>query len=116
VDDFLGLGQDYPCNPIENVLHQDVLVAQHANVEGEMVHTFCNHMPAAYWRQKGSVTNTNATTSLLHHAAFLRQCQRCYHQHQHISGDDNRMTDDASQKWNLSDQNFLTYFNSTYPQ
>jgi hypothetical protein len=34
----------------------------------------------------------------------------------HISGDDNRMADDASHKWELSDQICFTYFNSIYPQ
>jgi hypothetical protein len=30
--------------------------------------------------------------------------------------DDNHMADDASQRWDLNDDERLTYFNSTYPQ
>jgi hypothetical protein len=83
------------------VLHQDVL-GQHADVSGETAHTFCDNTPAVFWQKKRSVTGTKASSQLLLSAAILWRRQRCNHQIQHISGDNNRMADDASQKWDLS--------------
>jgi hypothetical protein len=97
------------------VLHQDIL-RQHAPIADETAHTFCDNTPVVFWQKKGSVTSTKAASELLLLAAILRRRHRCLHQIEHISGDNNRMADDASRKWSLSDDALLTYFNSTYPQ
>jgi hypothetical protein len=97
------------------IMHQDVL-ADHTPVAGETIHTFCDNTPAVAWRTKGSTTSTKSTAYLLRIAALMQRNQRCHHTIEHISGDDNRMADDASRLWELSDAELLTYFNSTYPQ
>ncbi len=97
------------------IMHQAVL-ADHAVVLGETAHTLCDNTPAVAWRDSGSSTTTAAHAYLLRLAALQRKKQRCNHRISHISGEDNRMADDASRLWNLSDAELLTHFNSTYPQ
>jgi hypothetical protein len=98
------------------VIHQHVL-GQHASVTGETAYTLCNNMPAVSWQAKaGSTTTGKSAAYLLRLGAFVQKEQRCNHKINHISGEDNRMADDASQLWTLSDSQLLNYFNSTYPQ
>jgi hypothetical protein len=95
--------------------HHSVLADQ-VPVAGETVHTLCDNTPAVAWRTKGSTTTTKRTAYLLRLAALHQKEQACHHRTNHISGDDNRMADDASRRWDLTDEELLTYFNSTYPQ
>jgi hypothetical protein len=95
--------------------HHAVL-ADNAAVAGETTHTLCDNTPSVAWREKGSTTTTKRTAYLLRLAALHRKEQICNPKISHISGDDNRMADDASRRWDLNDEELLTYFNSTYPQ
>ncbi len=97
------------------IVHQAVLGQEH-NVAGETSHTHCDNTPAVFWRIKGSSTTTRCRADLLRIAAFVRRKQRGNQRISHISGPDNVMADDASRLMKMSDADFLTYFNSTYPQ
>ena len=97
------------------VLHHYVL-GKTAKVDGETSYTACDNTPAVAWRTKGSSTTRKARARLLRLAAGLRREQRAHHRIGHLSGNDNRMADDASRLWHLSDHDFLAYFNSAYPQ
>ena len=97
------------------VLHHFVL-GKTAKVEGETTYTGCDNTPAVAWRTKGSSTSRKARAKILRLAAGLRREQRAHHRIGHLSGVDNSMADDASRLWHLSDQEFVAYFNKTYPQ
>ena len=97
------------------ILHQYVL-GKTTKVAGETSYTACDNSPAVAWRTKGSSTTRKARARLLRLAAGLRREQRAHHRIGHLSGVDNRMADDASRLWHLSDAAFLAYFNSSYPQ
>lgn len=97
------------------VLHHWVL-GKTAPVSGETTYTGCDNTPAVAWRTKGSSTSRKARAKILRLAAGLRREQRAHHRIGHLSGVDNRMADDASRLWHLSDDEFVSYFNQTYPQ
>lgn len=97
------------------ILHHWVL-GKLVPVKGETTYTACDNTPAVSWRQKGSATSNKAKARLLRLASGLRREQGAHHRIGHISGKDNRMADDASRLWHLSDEKLLTYFDSTYPQ
>jgi hypothetical protein len=100
---------------VGTIVHQAVL-GENAAVEGETAHTLCDNTPAVAWRHKGSTTSTNRNAHLLRLAAHLRKQQRANHRISHIAGVDNVMADDASRFFHMTDLEFLTYFNLTYPQ
>ena len=97
------------------ILHQDVL-GDHALVAGETCHNYSDNTPSVARRTKGSATTTKATAAILRYAALHRRRHQSRNQYQHLSGDENYMGDNASRLWNLSDSDFLTYFNRAYPQ
>jgi hypothetical protein len=97
------------------VLHHFVL-GKTAKVEGETTYTGCDNTPAVSWRTKGSSTSRKARARILRLAAGLQREQRAHHRIGHLSGVNNRMADDASRLWHLSDDDFVSYFNRTYPQ
>src|SRR5210317_1508827 len=98
------------------VLHHWLLLGKVAKVEGETTHTGCDNTPAVAWRGKGSSTTVKARARLLRLAAGLRRKQRAHHRVGYLPGEENKMADDASRLWHLSDEDLLTHFNLNYPQ
>ena len=92
------------------ILHQDVL-GDHAHVAGETCHNYSDNTPSVARRTKESATTAKATAALLRYTALHRRRHQSRNQYQHFSGDVNYMGDNASRLWNLSDSEFLTYFN-----
>ena len=93
------------------ILHQELL-GDHAHVAGETCHNYSDNTPSVARRTKGSATTTTkATAALLRYTALHRRRHQSRNQYQHFSGDVNYMGDNASRLWNLSDSEFLTYFN-----
>lgn len=68
------------------------------------------------WHSRGSASSFGARAYLLRFAAFLRRYLRYQSHTVYIPGPLNRMADDASRLWHLTDSQLLAYFNSTYPQ
>lgn len=97
------------------ILHQHV-IGKLAKVQGETTYTGCDNSPAVAWRTKGSSTTAKARAHLLRIAAAQTRYQQALHRIGHLAGIHNQMSDDASRLWELNDKEFLTYFNSTYPQ
>ena len=97
------------------ILHQWV-IGKTAKVEGETTYTGCDNTPAVAWRGRGSSTSIKARARLLRLAAGLRRKQRAHHRVGYLPGTDNRMADDASRLWHLTDAELLTHFNHHYPQ
>jgi len=101
---------------LEGTILQHFVLGKITPVAGETSYTGCDNTPAVMWRQKGSSTTQRTRARLLRLASGLRRHQRAHHRIGHLAGTDNQMADDASRLWNLSDTEFLAYFNSTYPQ
>ena len=97
-----------------SVGHTDVL-AQHAHLEEATVEIGTDNTPTLAWRSKESTTTTGPAAYLLRLAALHRQHFRYQARFYHLRGVFNKMADDASRLVHLSDQDFLAYFNSTYP-
>ena len=68
------------------------------------------------WATKGSATASTARAFLLRLGALHQRFHRYVPQHDYIAGPANVMADDASRRWDLSDAELLSHFNSTYPQ
>lgn len=80
-----------------------------SNVRKCTTHTASDNTPAVAWQHKGSA-----------HLLWLQALHKQFHRH-HLTFDClpetlNRMADDASHLWHLSDSELLTHFNSAYPQ
>jgi hypothetical protein len=75
-----------------------------------------DNMATMFWSRKGSVTTTGPPAKLLRIAAIHQRFHRYVALKDFLAGHRNRMADDASRLNHLSNIEFLTYFNSTYPQ
>ncbi len=97
------------------IAQQAILAGAH-DVDRTTTHTFCDNTPAVAWQQKGSTTTKGAAAYLLRISALHQRHHKYMSKFDHIPGTANAMADDASRRWDLSDLDLLTYFNSTYPQ
>jgi hypothetical protein len=75
-----------------------------------------DNTPTLFWQRKGSTTTTGPPAYLLRAQALHQRHHRYVPRHDFIPGLANTMSDDASRLHHLSDADFLTHFNSTYPQ
>jgi hypothetical protein len=118
------VSQDQPDGTITNSdLELTGTIAQHmvlANtglpLAGETTHAFCDNTPAVAWQTKGSTTTARAAATLLQEQALHQRQYGYLPTVQYLDGPRNKMADDASRRWDLSDTAFLAYFTSTYPQ
>jgi hypothetical protein len=74
-----------------------------------------DNTPACAWIKKGSTTSKSAPAYILHHLAQLRRhcpfmVDTCY-----TPGATNNIADCCSRLFHLTDENFLSYMNATYP-
>ena len=83
---------------------------------GETTHTGCDNTPSVAWQTKGSTTTAGAAATLLQEAALHQREHGYLPAIDYLQGVKHNMADDASRKWELSDEEFLTYFNRTNPQ
>ena len=97
------------------VAHQDILV-QGFDVRETTTATLSDNTPTVYWSRKGSTTTTKAPAYLLRLASLHQRFHRYNPEISHIPGVVNKMADDCSRLWHLSDSQLLAYFNRTYPQ
>ena len=95
---------------------QQAVLANCYPVEKTTTHTFCDNTPAVAWQQKGSTTSKGAAAYLLRVAALHQRHHKYLSKVEYLPGRSNVMADDASRRWDLTDQNLLTHFNSLYPQ
>ena len=76
--------------------------------------TFTNNTSDLYWHGKGSNTTAGPDAYLLQVSA-LHQSHYCHKSDTHfIPGSRNLMDDDFSRKWNITDDELLTYFSIKY--
>ena len=98
------------------VAHDDVLVQALPPSPHLSTCTFSDNTPAVAWKHKGSTSTTGPAAYLLQTAALHKRHYRYNNEMHHLPGHLNRMADDCSRLWSLSDDQLITHFNSTYPQ
>jgi hypothetical protein len=97
------------------VVHHDAL-AQNFDVRERLVHTNCDNVATISRFRKGSTTSVSAPAYLLRQQALHQRFHRYIPQLNYLPGPLNKLADDASRLWSLTNDEFLAYFNSTYPQ
>ena len=97
------------------VAQQDVLV-QTVNCRGRTIAPIGDNTPMVYWHHKGSTTTTGPAASLLRLSSIHQRHFRYLSKAGYLPGLANKMADDCSRLWHLSDSQLLHYFNSVYPQ
>ena len=97
------------------IAHKDILPA-HADIAERTLWMVTDNRAALSWSAKGSATSVAARAYLLRYNALHQRFYRYVATHDHIAGAANTMADDASRRWDLSSDAFLTHFNSTFPQ
>ena len=95
--------------------HLDTFVQQY-DAAGRTLVPLGDNIPNIAWSHKGSITTIGATNYLLRLNSIHQRHFRYLSKADYISGLANRMADDCSRLWHLSDQDLLTHFNTVYPQ
>ena len=75
-----------------------------------------DNLNTMFWERKGSCTTNSSPAYLLRLFGIHQRHHRYVSRHDYQPGVSNKMADDASRLFHLSDNDFLAYFNSTYPQ
>jgi hypothetical protein len=95
--------------------HKDVLACAR-DISERTIWIASDNRAAVAWATKGSATSVAARSHLLRFNALHQRRHRYLSRHHYIPGPVNAMADDASRRWDLTDDALLTHFNSTYPQ
>ena len=86
------------------------------NLTEANVYFGCDNQNAQSWQTKGSATSSGARACLLRASALLRRHHRYQSHTIYLPGPWNDMADDASRRWDLTDSQLLSHFNTLYPQ
>ena len=80
------------------------------------LHTLSDNQATVAWVRRGSVSLDSAAGYLLRYLALHHREHRYLARLSYIPGPANAMADAASRRWDLTHAQFLTFFNSCYPQ
>ena len=94
------------------MIHHFLLTGQ--NEDTGMVVAY--HRTTRYDARMGQPGTTSAAATLLRTQALHQRQHQYITLTDYITGDQNRMADDASRLFHLNDMQLLTHFNSLYPQ
>ncbi len=97
------------------IAHKDVLAHAH-DIREQTIWLAGDNRAAISWSDKGSSMSVAARAYLLRYNALHQRHYRYLSRHHYIPGPVNAMADAASRRWDLSDSDFLTHFNTVYPQ
>ena len=97
------------------VAHHDV-IATHVGVAETTIGTAHDNYAAVIWNRKGSTSSTGPAAYLLRLQALHTRQHRYIPVHDFIPGHLNRLADEASRRFHLSDTDILTHFNTHYTQ
>ena len=95
--------------------HVDV-AASTLDVRERTIRSSTDNAATLFWARKGSVTTTSPTATILRHLSLHQRFHRFVNQLDFVAGTANSMADAASRLFHLNDRDFLTFFNSTFPQ
>jgi hypothetical protein len=97
------------------VCQLDVLTSEY-DIREQTVSVLSDNTAAVSREQRGSTTSTAAAAYLCRIASIHQRSHRYRQKVAYLPGPLNVMADDLSRRWDLSDSQLLTYFDSTYPQ
>jgi hypothetical protein len=97
------------------IAHHDI-AAHHYDIRERTISSGSDNTPAVAWQRKGSTTTTSAPAYLLRVQALHQRYHRYFSSIFYLPGVINKMADDASRLFHLSDEQLLTHFNAAYPQ
>ena len=75
-----------------------------------------DNLAANFWQRNGSTTTSSVPAYLLRLFGIHQRFHRYVPRHDYEPGKVNAIADDASRLFHLSNSEFLSYFNTTYPQ
>jgi hypothetical protein len=94
----------------------DEVAARCFDVRERTIKSSTDNLATLFWYRRGSVTTTSPTATILRQQSMHQRFHRYVSLKDYVPGPLNSLADDASRLAYLDDQQFLTYFNSTYPQ
>ncbi|EJK64484.1 hypothetical protein THAOC_14776, partial [Thalassiosira oceanica] len=95
--------------------HNDIL-ANYVDVQETTTATGTDNTSGLGWSTKGAISATTPASYLLRLNSMHQRKHRYQQRNFYMPGVTNKMADDCSRLWNLSDDELVAYFNSTYPQ
>ena len=98
------------------IAHKDVLAHTRDVLAERTIWLASDNRAAVAWSTKGSATSVTARASLLRFNALHQRTYRYVARNHYIPGPVNVMADDASRRWDLSEEQLLSHFNTHYPQ
>ena len=109
---------DITINDLEltgSIAQHDIL-AQAADVRERTIHSSYDNTAAVAWQKKGATTTTGPAAYLLRLQSLHQRVHRYIPLRDYIPGTCNAMADALSRRWDLTDTQLLTYFNTHFPQ
>ena len=113
-------------NPMGNITNSDLeltglvahfdVVAQQTEVRERTLHAVGDNVASLAWQRKGSSTSLGPRSFLLRLHAAHQRLHRYVPRSSHIPGVHNQMADLLSRRWDLSDAQLLTLFDTSFPQ
>ena len=114
---------DNPAGTINNsqlellgALWHDEVAARCFDIRERTIKSSTDNLATLFWYRRGSVTTTSPTATILRQQSMHQRYHRYVSLKDYVPGPLNTLADDASRLAHLDDHQFLTYFNSTYPQ
>ena len=101
---------------LAGIIAHKAIAAAHVDTRERTLWIASDNRAAVSWSTKGSSTSVSARAYLLQYNALHQRTHRYIARHHHIPGHINAMADDASRRWDLTDDELLTYFTRVYPQ
>ena len=98
-----------------HVAAHDILVGE-VDMREKTAHALSDNTPTLSWAGRGSVSTDSVAAYLLRLHALHQRFHRYLSQHSHIPGIVNKMADDLSRLWHLTDDEILAHFQLHYPQ
>jgi hypothetical protein len=103
-------------NPTGTITLSDLELTTTQDVRERTIWTASENRAAVSWATKGSATSLAARSHLLRLNALHQRAYGYVTRHHYIPGPANVMADDANRRWDLTDDDLLTHFNTRFPQ
>lgn len=97
------------------LLHLEA-IAHHFDVRERTILSKTDNLATMFWQRKGSATSEKPPAYLLRLFGIHQRYHRYVPRHDYIPGKSNPMADDASRLFDLTDAQFLAYFNEQFKQ
>ena len=101
---------------LAGILGHNMVLAQLTDLSELTTATGTDNLPALSWSTKRAVSSTGPASYLLRLQSMHQRLHRYQLRSFYIPGLANKMADDCSRLWHLSDSDLLAYFDVTYPQ